>query len=122
LNDARQRLRELERAAQEAEFAEKSHRNKIEELKRSIATALEQAAQLFASMQQGNLELENLDDQAAQAGLQTLLEKRTDQERALADARHELDQMTQQAAHHDETRCRPSAACSRNATASPNCN
>ncbi|MFX5611379.1 hypothetical protein ABTD85_23380, partial [Acinetobacter baumannii] len=72
LNDARTRLRELERAAQETEFAEKSHRNKIEELKRGIATALEQAAQLFASMQQGSLELESLDDQAAQAGLQEL--------------------------------------------------
>ena len=104
LNDARQRLRELERAAQEAEFAEKSHRSRIEELKRSISTALEQAAQLFASMQQGNLELENLDDQAAQAGLQSLLEKRSDQERALADARHELDQITQKLRHHDETK------------------
>ena len=104
LNDARTRLRELERAAQEAEFAEKSQRNKIDELKRSIATALEQAAQLFASMQQGNLELENLDDQAAQAGLQSLLDKRSEQERALADARHELDQLSQQLRHHEETR------------------
>jgi chromosome segregation protein len=104
LNDARLRLRELERAAQEAEFAEKAHRNKIEELKRSIATALEQSAQLFASMQQGHLELESLDDQAAQAGLQSLLDKRTDQERALADARHELDQLTQKLRHADEAR------------------
>jgi chromosome segregation protein len=104
LNDARQRLRELERAAQEAEFAEKSHRNKIEELKRNISTALEQAAQLFANMQQGHLELESLDDQAAQAGLQSLLEKRSDQERALADARHELDQLTQKLRHHEEAR------------------
>jgi chromosome segregation protein len=104
LNDARQRLREVERAAQEAEFAEKSHRNKIEELKRSIATALEQAAQLFANMQQGHLELESLDDQAAQAGLQSLLDKRSDQERALADARHELDQLSQSLRQHEETR------------------
>ncbi|MGZ3253223.1 MAG: chromosome segregation protein SMC, partial [Burkholderiaceae bacterium] len=104
LNDARTRLRDLERAAQEAQFAEKSHRNKIEELKRSIATALEQAAQLFANMQQGHLELESLDDQTAQAGLQSLLEKRSDQERALADARHELDQLTQKLRHHEEAR------------------
>jgi len=104
LNDARQRVRELERAAQEAEFSEKSQRNKIEELKRSIATALEQAAQLFANMQQGSLELESLDDQAAQAGLQTLLDKRSEQERALADARHELDQLTQTLRGHDEAR------------------
>jgi len=104
LNDARLRLRELERQAQEAQFAEKSHRNKIEELKRSIATALEQAAQLFANMQQGHLELESLDDQAAQAGLQSLLEKRSEQERALADARHELDQLTQKLRQQEETR------------------
>ncbi|HEY8609452.1 MAG TPA: chromosome segregation protein SMC [Noviherbaspirillum sp.] len=104
LNDARQRLRELERAAQEAEFAEKSHRNKIDELKRSIATAVEQSAQLFASMQQGHLELESLDDQAAQAGLQTLLDRRSEQERALADARHELDQLTQKLRHAEEAR------------------
>jgi chromosome segregation protein len=104
LNDARLRLRELERAAQEAEFAEKAHRSKIEELKRSIATALEQSAQLFASMQQGHLELESLDDQTAQAGLQSLLDRRTDQERALADARHELDQLTQKLRHAEESR------------------
>ncbi|MES2536735.1 MAG: chromosome segregation protein SMC [Pseudomonadota bacterium] len=104
LNDARQRVRELERAAQEAEYAEKSHRSKIDELKRSIATALEQAAQLFANMQQGSLELENLDDQAAQAGLQSLLDRRTDQERALADARHELDQLAQKLRHQEEAR------------------
>jgi chromosome segregation protein len=61
-----------------------------------IATALEQAAQLFASMQQGSLELESLDDQAAQAGLQEPLDRRSEQERALADARHELDQLSQQ--------------------------
>ncbi len=104
LNDARTRLRELERAAQEAEFAEKSQRNKIDELKRSIAIALEQAAQLFANMQQGSLELESLDDQTAQAGLQSLLDKRTDQERALADARHELDQIAQKLRHHEDAR------------------
>ncbi len=104
LNEARERLRELERSAQEVQFAEQTQRNKIAELKRSIATALEQSSQLFANMQQGSLELESLDDQAAQAGLQSLLDRRTDQERALADARHELDQLTQQLRGHDEAR------------------
>ncbi|WP_188568203.1 chromosome segregation protein SMC [Undibacterium terreum] len=104
LNDARTQLRELERAAQEAAFAEKSHRSKMEELRRSIATALEQAAQLFANMQQGKLELETMDDQTAQAGLQSLLEKRSDQERTLADARHELDQLTQKLRQHEESK------------------
>jgi chromosome segregation protein len=46
-------------------------------------------------MQQGRLELESMDDQTALAGLQSLLDKRSEQERVLADARHELDQLTQ---------------------------
>jgi len=104
LADARQRLRELERAAQEAQFAEKAHRNRIDELRRGIATAEEQAAQLAASMRQGQSELAGLDDQAAQEGLQALLDRRSQQERALADARHELDQLTQKLRHLEEAR------------------
>jgi chromosome segregation protein len=104
LNDARARLRELERAAQEAQFAEKTHRNRIEELRRGIATAAEQLVQLGASMQAGHSELAGLDDQAAQEGLQDLLERRSQQERALADARHELDQLTQKLRHLEEAR------------------
>ncbi len=104
LNDARMRLRDLELAAQEIAFSEKSHRNKIDELKRSSTTAVEQAAQLFTTMQQGRLELETMDDQAALAGLQTMLDKRSDQERVLADARHELDQLTQKLRQSEETK------------------
>jgi chromosome segregation protein len=104
LNRARDRLRELELAAQQAEFAQRTHETRIEELKRNIATALEQSAQLFASMEQGTLELEQLDDQAAQAGLQSLLERRSEQEVALAHARHELDQLTQRMRTHDESK------------------
>ncbi|MFL6716711.1 MAG: chromosome segregation protein SMC, partial [Burkholderiaceae bacterium] len=104
LNEARARLRELERAAQEAQFAEKTHRNRIEELRRGIATAAEQVVQLNASMQAGQSELAGLDDQTAQDGLQDLLERRSQQERALADARHELDQLTQKLRHLEEAR------------------
>ena len=102
LNQAREALRELELAAQQAEFAQRSHENRIEELKRNISTALEQSAQLFASMEQGQLELESLDDQTAQAGLQSLLERRSEQEVVLANARHELDQLTQRMRGQDE--------------------
>jgi chromosome segregation protein len=104
LADARQRLRELERAAQEAQFAEKSQRSRIDELRRGIATAVEQVTQLGASMQSGHSELAGLDDQAAQDGLQELLDRRSLQERALADARHELDQLTQKLRHLEESR------------------
>ncbi|WP_025916461.1 chromosome segregation protein SMC [Herminiimonas sp. CN] len=104
LADARQRLRELERAAQDAVFAEKSQRSKMDELKRNIATALEQSSQLAVTMQQGTLELEGLNDQTTDAGLQSLLEKRSEQERALSDARHELDQITQKLRHLEDGR------------------
>jgi len=104
LNDTRQRLRDYERSAQEAEFSEKSQRNRIDELQRNIASAQEQAEKLLFDMQQGSLELETLDDKAAQAGLQVLLDQRMDQERALSDARHELDQITQQLRQFDEAR------------------
>lgn len=104
LNEVRQKLRELEREAQEVAFSEKSHRNKIEELKRNIATATEQSSRLAENMEQGALELEELDDQTAQAGLQSLLEKRAEQEQALANARHEQDQLSQQLRQFDENR------------------
>ncbi len=104
LGRAREQLREMELAAQQAEFAQRSHETRIEELRRSIATALEQSAQLFASMEQGTLELEQLDDQTAQAGLQSLLERRSEQEVLLAHARHELDQLTQRMRAHDESK------------------
>ncbi|MBZ2209373.1 chromosome segregation protein SMC [Massilia soli] len=104
LADARQQLREMERAAQEAQFAEKSQRSKIEELRRNIATATQQASQVGESIELGQQELESLEAGAANDGLQDLLERRTGQERALSDARHELDQITQQLRSAEESR------------------
>ncbi len=104
LSDAREKLRELERAAQEAQFAEKSQRSKIEELRRNIATATDQAAQVAESIAAGQIELESLEAGAANDGLQELLDRRTTQERALSDARHELDQITQQLRQAEESR------------------
>ncbi|SHG69645.1 chromosome segregation protein SMC [Massilia sp. CF038] len=104
LADAREKLRELERAAQEAQFAEKSQRSKIEELRRNIATATQQAAQVSESIEAGQQELETLETGAANDGLQELLDRRTTQERALSDARHELDQITQQLRTAEESR------------------
>ncbi len=104
LNEARVRLRDTERAAQDAAFAEKSQRSKMDELRRGIATAKEQSNQLGLSISAGEQELQGLNDQSANEGLQALLDKRVEQERALSDARHELEQMTQQLRHADETR------------------
>ncbi|MES2264911.1 MAG: chromosome segregation protein SMC [Pseudomonadota bacterium] len=104
LSDARLALRDMERGAQEAEFAEKSQRSKIEELRRNIATASSQANQVTASLQAGQLELDNLESGAASEGLQDLLGRRTEQERALSDARHELEQITQQLRTSEDAR------------------
>jgi chromosome segregation protein len=101
---ARESLRELERAAQEAAFAEKAHRSKIDELRRTLATATFQAGQVGESLAQGQQELEMLESGAAADGLQELLERRTGQEIALSDARHELDQITQQLRTAEEAR------------------
>jgi chromosome segregation protein len=104
LADAREKLRGLERAAQEAAFAEKSQRARIEELRRNIATASGQAQQVAAALAAGQQELATLESGAAADGLQELLERRSSQERALSDARHELDQITQQLRHAEESR------------------
>ncbi|TFW22671.1 chromosome segregation protein SMC [Massilia arenosa] len=104
LADARQKLRELERAAQEAQFAEKSQRAKIDELRRNIATATQQASQVAETIEVAQQELEQLDSGTANEGLQELLDRRSSQERALADARHELDQVAQHLRHAEEGR------------------
>ncbi|GAB3420812.1 chromosome segregation protein SMC [Massilia agilis] len=104
LSDARDKLRELERSAQEAAFAERSQRSRIEELRRNIATAGQQAAQVAASIESGKAELAALESGSANEGLQELLERRTQQEKALSDARHELDQITQQLRQAEESR------------------
>jgi chromosome segregation protein len=104
LADARERLRERERAAQEAAFAELSQRSKIEQLRRDIASASQQASQVGDSLELGRQELASLESGAASDGLQDLLERRTTQERALSDARHELEQITQQLRHAEESR------------------
>ena len=104
LAEARNRLRDLERAAQEAVFAEKTQRTRIEELRRTIATAQQQAQQVLESIAAGKLELETLESGAAAEGLQGLLARRTEQERLLSDARHELDQLTQQLRAAEEAR------------------
>jgi chromosome segregation protein len=104
LAEARDKLRELERGAQEALFAEKTGRARIEELRRSIATASQQAAQVAESLASGQAELTALESGAAHEGLQDLLDRRTGQEKALSDARHELDQVAQQLRHAEESR------------------
>lgn len=101
---ARDHLRELERSSQEAQFAERAQRSRIDELRRTMATAATQAEQSGASLAQARLELQALESGTAHEGLQALLERRTTQEVALSDARHELDQVAQQLRAAEEAR------------------
>ena len=104
LADARESLRDLERTAQEVQFAEKSQRSKIEEFRRGVATATAQVVQVTDSLEAGRMELEGLEQGTANEGLQELLDRRTGQEKALSDARHELDQIAQQLRMFEEGR------------------
>lgn len=101
---AREHLRDLERGAQEAQFAERAQRSRIDELRRTIATAATQAEQVGASLAQARVELAALESGSAHEGLQVLLDQRTTQEAALSSARHELDQVAQQLRTAEESR------------------
>ncbi len=100
----RQRIRESERAAQEAEFSEKSLKNRVGELAKHIETARAQASQMSDSVQQGQLALQELDDKVAQDNLQVLLEQRLDQEKALAALRQDLEEVAQKLREKQEER------------------
>lgn len=104
LADFRLRIRESERAEQEAAFAEKALVSRIEELKRHIGTAREQAASMLSSVRQGQLALQEMDDKAAQDNLQALLEARLEQEKTLAEWRERLDTAALALRHAQEQR------------------
>lgn len=104
LADFRLRIRESERAEQEAAFAEKSLTSRIEELTRHIGTAREQAASMLSSVRQGQLALQELDDKVAQDNLQVLLEERLEQEKVLAEVRQRLDTVALALRHAQEQR------------------
>ncbi len=88
---AREKLRALEREAQEAGFAARSLEARRGELQRAIETAERQRAADAAAAAQLAHERSQLDDGAAQAGLQQALALRSDRERVLAAQRSDYD-------------------------------
>ncbi|VVE81301.1 chromosome segregation protein SMC [Pandoraea sputorum] len=104
LSDARNRARELERLAQEASYGQKGICSKIDEHRRSIQTALEQAERLVVSIEQAQAELALITEQTAENGLQDALELRAEKEEILGAARIELDALTQKLRQSDEER------------------
>ena len=101
---ARDRLRELERSAQEAGFAERGLRARIDELRRSLQLAGEQSQRAATEAERVQQELRVLDDAAAQAGLQSALELRSEREQVLNRARIEMDTLAAQLRAADEQR------------------
>ena len=101
---ARARLRDQERGAQEAEFAERGMRARIAELQRNLQLAVEQITRAQQELVGLESDLGTLDAAAAQAGLQDALELRASCEERLSLARIEMDTLAAQLRQADEER------------------
>lgn len=101
---ARNRLRDQERGAQEAEFAERGIRARIAELQRNLQLATEQAMRAQQELLSLESELSTLDAAAAEVGLQEALEFRAEREETLGRARIEMDTLAAQLREADEAR------------------
>ena len=101
---ARTRLRELERAAQEAEFAERGIQVRITDLQRNRQLAADQSQRANVELEQLQADLAELDASASQAGLQDALELRAEREDALSRARQEMDNLAALLRGADEDR------------------
>jgi chromosome segregation protein len=104
LSQARTDWRERERHAQEAQFTSRQLRTRIEQLLRDIEVASAQTAQLTTQREAQQMELLQLDDETAQAGLQETLDKKLEAEAHLSRARDEYEAATAQLRSADESR------------------
>jgi len=94
LSDARARLRSHEHQAQEAQFQARSLDARRGELERAIATAAQQQADNSRAAQAQEEELAQLNDSAAQAGLQGALALKLERETTLGAVRSRYDDLT----------------------------
>src|SRR5690606_18822695 len=102
----RDRVREAERATQEALFATRTAAADIERFEHAIARAkhaIERGQQEAAGLRE---RLARLSAQPAQQALQSALETRTSREQALGLARQRLDDLAQQLRSREEARLR----------------
>ena len=104
LADAREQLRRLERQAQESQYQARALAARRAELERAIATAQQQSQTNAQTGEQLQLELETLNDAAAQAGLQTALALKLEREQALGAVRSQYDGLSTQMRQADERR------------------
>ncbi|BBO59778.1 chromosome segregation protein SMC [Mycoavidus sp. B2-EB] len=104
LTQARQQAREHERNAQEAHYAVRAATTRIDELKRLIQAAQEQAEQHLKTLHQTQAELEATHSQTLQESLEEALNARVAKEHSLSAARTELDMLGVQLRMTDEAR------------------
>jgi chromosome segregation protein len=104
LAEAREQHRSLERQAQEAQFSGRALQARQGELQRAIETATQQAAAILDEDQRARGELERLTDAAAQAGLQSALQLKSEREGVLGARRSEYDDLTAKLRASDERR------------------
>ncbi|MBI3368431.1 MAG: chromosome segregation protein SMC, partial [Burkholderiales bacterium] len=104
LADAREQLRALERQSQEAQFQSRTLAARRGELQRAIETAQQQVASNTQAGAQLELELDSLNDAAAQTGLQGALALKLVREQALAAQRSEYDDLSAKLRRADEQR------------------
>ena len=104
LAEAREQGRALERQAQESQFQARALAARRGELQRAVETAAQQAANNAQAGDQLELELGALNDTAAEAGLQTALELKSQREQRLGAQRNRYDELSAQLRSADEQR------------------
>ncbi len=104
LAEAREHQRVLERRAQEAVFSARALAAKRGELQRSIETSRQQVQVNEQTVQNMAQERAELDDAAAQAGLQDALALKMEREQALAVVRANYDDLSQRLKRSEEQR------------------
>ncbi|MGI4984613.1 MAG: chromosome segregation protein SMC, partial [Janthinobacterium lividum] len=104
LDAARQRLRELERGAQDAGFDERNLAARIGELQRTVELGGEQLERIELELEDARGELAGIEDKTADTGLQQALAVRMQREQALAAVRTAADALTLQLRQFDEMR------------------
>jgi len=102
--ESREQHRSLERQAQEAQFAQRALEARKGELQRAIETATQQATSIASEEERAQAELARLTDAAAQAGLQSALQLKSEREQVLGAKRSEYDDLTAKLRASDERR------------------
>ena len=99
-----QRSQHLKNAVQELNYQQRSARDKLQELDRTLGFAAENTAKALTTIAQAQSELTALGDSAAHAQLQAALALRLAKEQALAAQRTHMDALTADLRSQDELR------------------